>query len=175
MARKSKDFGKLLRQQPLSQVQQNGMEQLEKKVKTGPLGNKFAGIVANPQGEVKMSEVLESFVEPYLDSAETRKEKQMLLEIAVIAWNLAIMPEADRQPLINQMLEAGVKSKDPVAQQEMKAFFEELIDRKQKFFAQNQRFIVDFQLQDAGRQFHLSVASTLSNPLAGSQQTDKAE
>jgi hypothetical protein len=52
-------------------------------------------------GEVKMSEVLEEFVEPYLDFAQNRSQREKLFSIAVIAWNLAIMPGNERQPMID--------------------------------------------------------------------------
>jgi hypothetical protein len=55
----------------------------------------------------------------------------------------------------------GLKGNDPLVQQDTREIIDELIARKQKFFAKNKRYIVDFQLQDAGKQFHLSVASTL--------------
>ncbi|MGQ9872672.1 hypothetical protein [Leptodesmis sp.] len=49
------------------------------------MGEKFAGMVTNPKGEVKMSEVLEEFVEPYLDFAQNRSQREKLFSIAVIA------------------------------------------------------------------------------------------
>ncbi len=67
MARKSKAFGEILKQQRADKSHQKRLEKLEQKLQTGPLGDQFAGTVMNPKGEVKMSEVLEAFVEPYLD------------------------------------------------------------------------------------------------------------
>lgn len=165
MARKSKGFGELLNQQRADQTHQKGMEKVKQKVQKGPLGDKFSTIVTAPKGEVKMSEVLEEFVEPYLDFAQNRNHREKLFSIAMVAWNLAIMPENERQPMIDQVLKAGLKGNDPLAQQDTREIIDELIARKQKFFAKNKRYIIDFQLQDAGKRFHLSVASTLSNPL----------
>jgi hypothetical protein len=166
MARKSKGFGELLNQQRADNTHQKELEKLQQKVQKGPLGSKLAGMVMNPEGEVKMSEVLQAFVEPYLDLARNRGQREKLFSIAVIAWNLAIMPEKDRQPMIDQLINVGLKGTDPLAQQDTREIIDEFIDRKQKFFAKHKRYVVDFQLQDIGKQFHLSVASTLSNPLA---------
>jgi hypothetical protein len=77
----------------------------------------------------------------------------------------AIMPEKERQPMIDQLIKVGLEGNDPLAQQDTREIIDELIARKQKFFAKHKRYIVDFQLQDTGKQFHLSVASTVSNPL----------
>jgi hypothetical protein len=160
MAKKTKGFGELLKQERISQSRETALEKLQEKVRQGPLGKNFASMVSNPKGEVKMSEVLEAFVDPYLDSAKNRTQRERLFGIASLAWNLAIMSESDRQPVINQML----KSIDLTIRQDTKTLIDELIARKQKFFADNERHIVDFQLQDMGDQFHLSVASTLLKP-----------
>lgn len=166
MAKKSKEFSELLHQQRMDKAQQRGLEKLQKKLQEGPLGDKFAGLVMNPKGEVKMSEVLEAFIEPYLGSAQNHSQQEKLLEIAVIAWNLAIMPESDRLSMLDQIIKEGLENKDSLAQQEAREIIDEMIARKQKFFANNKRYIIDFQFQDTGKQFHLSVASTLSNPFA---------
>jgi thymidine phosphorylase len=165
MARKSKGFGELLNQQRAENFHREGLAKLQEKVQHGAMGDKFAGIVTNPKGEVKMSEVLESFVEPYLDAAQNQSQREKLFSIATIAWNLALLSGGDRSSLIDKMIQAGIKSNDRLAQQDTREIINEMIIRKQKFFADNKRYIIDFQLQDAGSQFHLSVASTLSNPL----------
>ena len=54
----------------------------------------------------------------------------------------------------------GLKG-DLQAKKDTKDIIDEMIVRKQQLFADNQRYIIDFQLQDSGKQFHLSVASTL--------------
>ena len=164
MARKSKGFGELLNQQRADKTHQKGLEKLQRKVQKGPLGDKFADIVTGPKGEAKMSEVLEAFIDPYLAVAQSRSQREKLFSIAVLAWNLAIMPKTERQPMIDQLIKVGLKGNDPLAQQDTREIIDELIARKQKFFAKNKRYIIDFQLQDTGKQFHLSVASTLSNP-----------
>ena len=163
--RKSKGFGEILNQQRAAKTHQKGLEQLQQKVQKGPLGGKFAGVVTNPKGEVKMSKVLEEFVEPYLEFAQNRSQQEKLLTIAVVAWNMAIMPENKRQDMIDQLIKTALKGHGSLAQQDTREIIDELIARKQKFFAKNKRYIVDFQLQGRGKQFDLSVASTLSNPL----------
>ena len=163
MARKSKGFGELLKQQRSGKTDKKALEKLQQKVQKGPLGGQFAGMVTNPKGEVKMSEVLEEFVDPYLETAKNRSQREKLFSIASLAWNLAIVSEKERQSMIDQMI-GGLKESDPLAQQDIREIIDELIERKQTFFAENKRYIIDFQLQDRGNQFHLSVASTFSNP-----------
>ncbi len=159
MAKKSRGFAELLRQKQAERTQQNALEKLQQKVQQGLLSEGLTGI-ASPQGEIKMSEVLEEFVEPYLDFARNRSQREKLFNLAVAAWNLALMPENERQQIIDQGIE-GTVGNDLLARQDIGEFIDELIARKQTLFAENKRHIVEFQLQDTGKTLHLSVASTL--------------
>ncbi|MCT7968404.1 hypothetical protein NG799_19020 [Laspinema sp. D1] len=166
MARKSKAFGEILKQQRAEKTHEKELEKLQQKLQKGPWGDKVAGTVTNPKGEAKMSEVLEEFVEPYLSSIETPVERKKLFEVAVVAWNLSLMPETVRQTMIDKLIQESMEGADPWIKQDMRKMIDELIARKQKFFTQHKRYVIDFQLEDTGSGFHLSVASTLSNPFA---------
>ena len=164
MAKRSKRFSKLLNQQRAEPDPQKSLEKLQEKISQSALSHKFAGVVMNPAGEAKMSEVLEDFVEPYSGILKTRSEHENLFRIAIIAWNIALMPHSEQQSLIDRFITQDTVGNDPLAQRDTKKFINELIARKQALFAGNKRFIVDFQLQDQGKGFYLSVASTLSQP-----------
>lgn len=166
MAKKSKGFAELRRLQQADQAQQQALDQLEQKLQDMGVG---AGVVRNPKGEVKMSEVLESFVEPYLEAIKTHSARERLFNIAVLAWNLAIMPEDERQSMLDQLRNEAIKRGDPLARRETREVIDILIARKQEFFADNQRFIIEFQLQDLGNTFHLSVVSTTSKSYPSNQ------
>ncbi|MGG6270529.1 hypothetical protein ACQ4M3_37920 [Leptolyngbya sp. AN03gr2] len=164
MNKTPKGFGKPLEFQQTTKTHQKALKKLQKKLQRSPLGEQVSGIVTSPKNEVKMSEVLEDFVEPYLDFARNRHQREKLFGIAVAAWNLALMPEAERESMIEQLIQHALQSNDPLAQQDTREILHDLIERKQTLFADNSRYIVEFQLQDLGHTFHLSVASTLSNP-----------
>jgi hypothetical protein len=159
MARRSKGFSELLNQQQAKRIQQEGMEELRQKVQKTPLGDQV-NVVMNPSGTAKMSEVLEEFVDPYLAFAETRKQRQKLFEIAVLAWNLALISKDERQQMLDKAIEEGITQNDPLARQNTREILTEMIERKERLFPDNQRCIVEFQLQDAGENFRLLVAST---------------
>jgi hypothetical protein len=163
MAKKSKGFAELLQQQRDTQLEKIGMTKLEKKVK-GIAGGKDIKLVQNLEGVEKMSEVLETFVEPYLDFADSCADREKLFTIAVAAWNLTFMPEEKRPAIIKEMIAVGVDKKDMLAQQDMRAILNEMIARKLTLFSDNQRLIINFQLQESKDKFHLSVASTLTEP-----------
>jgi uncharacterized membrane-anchored protein YjiN (DUF445 family) len=161
MAKKSKGFADLLRQERNEDIEGRSMNQLKRKIKNNPLGQKMAGMVTNPEGMDKMSEVLQVFVDPYLKSVTNSSQRETLFDIAVMAWNLSLTPENERQSLVEEMLEQLAQRGDLLAQQEMREIIEELITRKLELFPDNRRLIVEFHLQETRNKFHLSVASTL--------------
>jgi hypothetical protein len=165
MARKSKGFGELLKQERGNQKHQKRLKELQQKLKEGPLAEQLADMVINPKGEVKMSEVIGAFVEPYLDFTEDWSEQEKLFHLAVIAWNLSLMPENERPALLDEFMKVALKGNDPLVQQDAREIIDEFIARKQQFFDKYKRFIVDFELEDAGNEFHISVASTLLEPI----------
>jgi hypothetical protein len=160
MARKSKAFGKLLYQSQQAKGQQDSMDQLANRVKKN-LAGKVADVVVNPAGEVKMSEVLEDFVEPYLDMTTSRDQRLKLLAIAVFAWNLTLMPEDQQQQELDKIVTELAKGQGRQMKQDIREILEEMMERKRQFFAQHQRYILDFELRERRNDFHLSVVSSL--------------
>lgn len=161
MGKKSKGFVELLRQQQREKNHQDAMQGLEDTVRQGPLGKNFVDIVKNPKGHVKMSDVLERFVEPYEDDEMTLHHRRNLLGIAVIAWNLALLPQAERKGMMKKLMREVLRGDDPLLQREARSIVENMIARKEQLFADNQRYIVSYDLKDMGTEFHLTVASTL--------------
>ncbi len=160
MARKSKGFGELLRPQKRSQRQQKSFEGLKSKLERGPL--RPEKIVISPTGEAKMSDALTDFVEPYRQEADTEEAQRKLLELAIMAWNVSLLSEPEQQEMVDRILAEGFSAATEELKQGMKDILNQLIARKKQHFSENQRMIVDFDLKDTGRDYYLSVASTLS-------------
>lgn len=164
MAKKSKAFRDLMKQK---QAPNKAFQTFRQNVRKSGITEKFGGIVENPQGEAKMSEVLEDFALPYLKSAKTYEQQKKMITLAAIAWNMALMPETERESAIEELLEQTAKNQE--ARQDTRGLLEQLIARKQEMFAEIQRTIVDFQFVDTGDGFHLSVASTVSSKSESSE------
>jgi hypothetical protein len=73
MARKSKGFGELLNQHQRTKGQQESMNKLAKRVQQN-LQGKVEKVMFSQPGEVKMSDVLEAFVSPYLETAHSHNQ-----------------------------------------------------------------------------------------------------
>jgi len=165
MAKKSKGFRELMKQKrQATDYSQKALDNLTQKVQKGPLSKHVEGVVQNPQGQVKMSEVLENFIEPYLEEIDGYVQKQKFIELAVVAWNLAILPEAARQAMREQFQSSLGRNGLPEDQEFLDSLLDELMERKLQYFPNNRRLIMDFQFEDAGDQYHLSVASTQAPP-----------
>jgi len=162
MARKSKEFGYLLTQQQKSVQRQKNFEAFHNKLKQSPLpSSKF---VLAPEGEAKMSEVLEDFIAPYKQQADTEEAMQKLLTVAVVAWNASFFSESEQQEHIEKMQAEGMPDAPDQVKTEFKEIVSQFISRKKRYFSEYKRLIIDFDLKDIGGQYHLSVASTVDEP-----------
>ncbi|NJM48311.1 MAG: hypothetical protein HC860_20810 [Alkalinema sp. RU_4_3] len=165
MVGKPKGFGKSLHQKQMDESLQKSLEKLSKKLVREDLTGTFAKTVISPAGAVKMSEVLEDFVDPYLKFTRGPQERKNIFDIAMLAWNLALLPEPERQVMRERMIEEAI-AQTGVLRQDFSQLVDGMIARKLACFADNRRLIVSVELKNTGRdEFQLLVASTLeSNP-----------
>lgn len=113
-------------------------------------------IIGPASDGIKMSEVLEDFVDPYREFAETKKAYQKLLTTAIVAWNVMLFPEKDRSSRLDELLATLPEN----VRKDGRQIIEELMVRKERFFPQNKRMIIDFEVEDTRGEWHLSVVST---------------
>ncbi len=114
-------------------------------------------IIYDLPGAAKMSEVLLEFVEPYMESAPTEDALRKLLTLAIVAWNAALIPPAEREALIRKT-EDGLP---PDMRSDFRAILEPMILRKQQLFSDNRRAIIEYELTMRPAGPYLQVMSTL--------------
>src|SRR5207244_2124029 len=88
-------------------------------------------VVVAPPGQAKMSEVILEFIEPYSEHWRTEEQLEKLLLLATVAWNAALFPDSKRNGFIQDMVETVA----PEARQDMRSIVEEMIQRKETYFA----------------------------------------
>ncbi|HKZ85590.1 MAG TPA: hypothetical protein VJ793_18285 [Anaerolineae bacterium] len=132
---------------------------LKRRLEEGPFPVKR--IVVEPSGQVKMSDVLADFVEPYSHLADTEEAYRKLLTLAVLAWNASFLPKNKQQEMIDQVIDGGIPTGTEELRAGLKDIVRMLIARKQKHFAEYKRNMIDFELTDTGTGYRLTVASTL--------------
>lgn len=162
MARKSKGFSELLHQkQHKEQKISESFERLQQKVKESVGEEVSRNMVFNPTEVNKMSDVLEEFIDPYIQATNGKSELENLLKIAVLTWNIALMPPEERQDAIDSILSEMASETDRKVLEDLQTVITDLIDRKDRYFSSCRRSITSFDLQDQGDGYFLSVASTL--------------
>jgi len=114
-------------------------------------------IRVNPPGEEKMSEVLVRFVEPYAQYACTETDYRALYSVAALAWNAALLPSKDRSSL-DDMIHKALSS--PAFEKDTKLIINELIHRKERYFAEYSKMIMHYEVKMMGDKVHVAVAST---------------
>ncbi|MGL5032658.1 MAG: hypothetical protein ACRC6M_02525 [Microcystaceae cyanobacterium] len=171
MPKKSKGFSELFHQdsiqkrrpsrsQTIRQKELADFDDFKQEIKGKT--DKNAVFVDNPPDLNKMSETLIEFVLPFLDGAKTYEERLYLFELAVVGWNLALIPEEEREQVITTHQQANLlnpkRGKD---NRTVSTILEQFIKRKLVFFAEEQRFIDDFKLTERSGRIHISISSSL--------------
>lgn len=134
-------------------------------------------------GGIKLSAVLIELCEPFEPENLSTKEFEKLVVLAVVAWNIAVLPEEERlekltafvneMPKMRQELETEI---DTVLHNDSKGtdfappatttlhFIGARIQRKDELFPKDNRLVLDFKVKDSPEGAHLTVSSAPLNP-----------
>ena len=115
----------------------------------------------------KVSEVLTEFAEPWLDEARNDDQRKTLIGMAVLAWNMAAIPEPERWDGVSQ--EFAEKLDEPA-----KAILHEMIARKLSLYPEENRSLLDYEISGAGANMRVEVVYSLSpEEMARLKQSDQ--
>jgi hypothetical protein len=143
-----------------------------------------------------MSGVILEFLEPYRQFARDEDAFAKLVALGVVAWNVALVPAAEREQALEEFAVAAFGEGRPsivarVAawvrarmgrvgpgggetgtrdQRALKATIRGMVERKLEEFPDNHRFIVDYRVAGDGEQAQLFVVSTLERPRLSGEQ-----
>ena len=173
MARKSKEFRKLFYPDSVQQRKSSAfsskrqrelaaLKSFKQEMENDPdyEGTMF---VENSKEFRKMSEILLEYVQPFLEETETYEDRSNLIDFAVMAWNLALISEEKREELITELVMGLFSEPEEIEEQKsFKRLMNKLINRKLKFFAEEERFVKDYKLTENAGNIHLAVASSLN-------------
>lgn len=110
--------------------------------------------------DVKMSEVLLDFANPLLEHCEDIEEHHKVIAYATLIWNLTNLPKADGERFkkdICKMLEH-----DEILLQDGMEMMEMMLARKDKYFKNMKRMIVDYDISVTDGQMNVQIVSTLN-------------
>src|SRR5215510_12215265 len=115
-------------------------------------------VLVNPAGTEKMSEVILRFAEPLQD--EDGMVPKALLEIAIIIWNASFIPQEMQRKALEDVVNVMPKE-NLEARHEMFSMVNMLLERKQRYFSQNKRLIMDYHITESAHSIYLDVMSTV--------------
>ena len=107
-------------------------------------------------GYEKMSELLREFAEPYEMFASTEEDYKALYGVAALAWNLALSSRKERDQAIRDLVREGM----PPIPKEARLVIDEWIHRKQRYFDEYRRIILDYTVTTIPEGVYLRVVST---------------
>ncbi len=112
-----------------------------------------------PSGEISVSDAISRLIEPYGQDADDLDSFRTLVSFACVAWNLSILPRQEDDQLMEELM--ALTQADVEDSLEMLALVNELMDRKNTFFPDVNRLIMDWKVTEQGEDFHIPIASTL--------------
>ena len=105
-----------------------------------------------------LSEMILEFADDMLRHSDTYQEQKMAVEIAIIAWNIALLDKDDQQKIIDDFLSTAVNKKD---RKYFKPMIELLIEKRLKFYADEYRIVIHHEILETEDGLHLNVASAV--------------
>ena len=118
-------------------------------------------VLHQPGDGVKLSAVLLEFIEPYKKLAKTTKAYNSLLTLAIISWNAVIMGDEKRKELIDSILNTISNLSGEEVRKDAQEIIAMMMRRKEQYFADDKRIIVNYHLAETENNYHLSVISVV--------------
>ncbi|MGC1375335.1 MAG: hypothetical protein WA821_03875 [Anaerolineales bacterium] len=140
----------------------DNIEQLKQQMKEEGILSDERVVLVDAEGP-KISEVFLEFIEPYEKDAPTDEAFEKLLVIAVMAWNAAVLGAEEGQELIDVTVGAIAKSAGQTWGEEAKGIIAAMIERKQNFFADDNRYIMDYRWAELEDGHHLTMAALIKD------------
>ncbi len=112
-------------------------------------------LVAHSPDGIKMSEVMQDFIEPYLGDDITKDKLAVVMHMALFAWNGAMASEQMRKELVSKLR----KDFPEDIREKVLEMLEHMMDRKQRFFSDCTRFVYSFEIVEKKNSYQLLVAS----------------
>ncbi len=159
----------LVKRQRLERKRRRKHETLRRRQREWRTGSRASGfcdplpVFSGPMGGIKMSTVLEEFVEPLTDQVEGHKAYARAISMGIVAWNAALEPESRRAAFVSSAIDAALENPNDEDRLRCREVIEHLIARKLRCFAQYRRPILGYhldELEDGG--LFLSVISAVT-------------
>ena len=103
-----------------------------------------------------MSEVIVDFAKPLLDQAEGHESKEKAIGLAIVCWNLYLLPKHQQKEERERVLQMFPEESVEV----INGIIDSLLQTRTVYFHTFKKFIMDYEVFWRGDNLHLTVAST---------------
>lgn len=107
----------------------------------------------------KLSAQIWDYAEPLTTAAVDVEGQMRAVDIAIICWNVALLPEKERKESIRPALHE-IAGGDAALETELHDMFEMMYARKRALFADDCRFVINYSVTDTPGGLRLLVASS---------------
>ena len=116
---------------------------------------RMRGAARRPKEDLRLSERLVDLIAPYREDSPTPQRYEMFICAAATAWNLSLLPEAERPVALREALRnAKVREDEAIVE-----VIGTLLRRKERLFPDDHRTIMSWEVSESGGQCHVTVAS----------------
>jgi hypothetical protein len=138
-----------------------GYDRLIQRAKQRSMDSEAKLPIAESETE-KMSEIIIDFAQPLMDAATSAAEQKKAISVAIIGWNLSLLPK-ELQPKQMSEIKKVLDSPKNSTQfsNEGLEIFNYLMARKKALFPGINRMVVDYELVETPKGFHLQVVSSI--------------
>jgi hypothetical protein len=105
-------------------------------------------VMSRPAGERKYSDMLLELMKPYLDDEPHPDDVEYMLELGIVAWNMAITTNSMALPVPNTFIDRTLEEADITGQDKTMVY--EMIKQKNEKFPAATDVIQDYELTDDG-------------------------
>jgi len=140
----------------------SALDDLKRKLQNNELFKEKQITVINTPGK-KLSAALLGFIAPYDDPTFNKDAYGRLIAMAVVAWNAAILTGKERKQLLDVCINAIVESSGEEWRKETENILAMMIKRKEQFFADDKRHVLEYSLTETETHRHLAVSTLLKS------------
>jgi hypothetical protein len=163
MSRKKRDRKERgLHEQQLLEIQRSQNTLAKRALKDAP-GEPAPVLLRNPEsvGMRKMSEILLEFAEPFFEEADSLEDYRKVLLFAITAWNLSLLDTNSQKAELEKLTEIMGHESDASFMQGLQSILKPMIDRKQEYYSDTKRLVMDWDYIRSPAGGHLNVVSTI--------------
>jgi hypothetical protein len=117
-------------------------------------------VILNDDRLEKMSDVIHRFAEPLQD--ENGDVPANMLRFAILVWNASLLSKDKQEEAFRDIIKA-LPGKERGVREVALLAIAMLLERKEKYFSDNKRVIIDYDITETEDMLNLNVVSTVPN------------